>query len=350
MTGGSSGGSSARVPDLPGRVLVVGCGALGGLLLARLTEAGVDAWGLARSERLASLATEGVVLQGPDAPRCVPVRASAQVTGPVDVVVLATKTDQLEEAVLRLLPRVGRAPLVSLQNGPAAARQLRTLVPARRVVAGVAMFAATFTPPNRVRSTLEGALLLERHRGSGAQRARAAATLLGAAVPVVREPAIEGAQNLKVLLNLTHAIPALVGASHRRAFSDPRLALLAMRLRREGHRVLSRAGAPLGDLPGYPLEVLERSLRVSLTRAALEFSLAVRRLPAAFVSSQEQSLARGVPGEVDQINGEVLALARRQGLRAPFNEALVGLVHNAARTGRTLSCRALLRAVAPHAR
>ena len=44
-------------------------------------------------------------------------------------------------------------------------------------------------------------------------------------------------------------------------------------------------------------------------------------------SSSLQSLDRGQRTEVDYLNGHVAATARRHGLRAPVNAALVSLVH-----------------------
>ena len=97
-TGGSPEQGRDATTDLSQRVLVVGCGALGGLLLARLTEAGVNARGLARPGQLSALAAGGVLLQMRGATRQVPVRASDRVSGPVDLVLLATKTAQRDAA------------------------------------------------------------------------------------------------------------------------------------------------------------------------------------------------------------------------------------------------------------
>ena len=51
-------------------------------------------------------------------------------------------------------------------------------------------------------------------------------------------------------------------------------------------------------------------------------------------SSMADDLARGRPSEVDDINGEIVALARRRGRDAPVNARLVALMREAEAGGR----------------
>ncbi len=327
-------------PVAPARVAVIGCGAVGGTLLARLTMAGVSVAGVARGDRLRAMARDGVTFsQGRGPGRQVEVVVSDSLDHPVDLALVATMTRDLEPVLWRTVPALEGAAVVTLQNGMQAARVARRLVPREQVVAGVVMFSSDTPAPGKIRCTRPGAILL----GGAAAPREAAARTLARAVSIRETTAdeMEGAQQLKVLLNLTHVIPALLGRSHRRTFLDPRMCLLAMRLRREAYRVMTLAGASLCSLPGYPVEVMTRSVERSLRRAALEFALAVRRLPPDFISSQEQSLGRGHPGEVDQINGDVVTLARRLGRSAPLNEQMVALIHRTASSGKFLRRRDL---------
>jgi len=106
---GSSGSSSSSW-----RALVVGVGAIGGWLLARLTEGGADVTGWARGEAYARLSREPFVLRSKDGDWSGPVRVVERPDGPYDVTFVCTKSAATADAVGQLL-RGGVA--VSVQNG-----------------------------------------------------------------------------------------------------------------------------------------------------------------------------------------------------------------------------------------
>src|SRR4051794_29753136 len=158
------------------RVCIVGAGAIGGLLGARLALAGQDVSVLARGENLAAIRANGLTLIEPDGSTAVTrdVRAEGTMAalGPHDVVVLALKAHQIVEIADELGNLYDDSTVVvPLQNGvpwwffqkfggPFDGRRLMSLdpdgviernIPADRIVASVAYPAAERDAPGAIR-------------------------------------------------------------------------------------------------------------------------------------------------------------------------------------------------------
>ena len=102
------------------RILVVGCGGIGGVLLAHLSDAGADAVGLSRNVEMASAINErGLTMITAGERRQVPavvVTELPEVT--YDIIITATQPTDVVEAAMRVRPLLaddGR--FVILQNG-----------------------------------------------------------------------------------------------------------------------------------------------------------------------------------------------------------------------------------------
>ena len=63
------------------------------------------------------------------------------------------------------------------------------------------------------------------------------------------------------------------------------------------------------------------------------------------IGSTLQSLRRGRPTEIDYLNGEVVTLGQRLGVKTPVNRAIVALVHQVEATGRFSSRDEILAAI-----
>jgi 2-dehydropantoate 2-reductase len=103
------------------KVAVMGAGAVGSYLGARLQEAGADAHLIARGEHLAALRERGVTIVTPEGGRSTtPVQATDDVEsiGAVDFVLFLVKSYDTEEAARRLQPLIrDDTAVLSLQNG-----------------------------------------------------------------------------------------------------------------------------------------------------------------------------------------------------------------------------------------
>lgn len=163
------------------RVLVVGAGATGGVLGARLVRAGVDVTFLVRERRRQHLDDDGLVVVDAHGATAVPVTAvtSADLTGTFDVVVLAVKEPSLDDALDGIDDVL--APdgvVVPLLNGTDHLDRLRARF-GDRLLGGVMRVVATLDRAGRVVHLEPGvSVLLGELPGGASARAQRVADLL----------------------------------------------------------------------------------------------------------------------------------------------------------------------------
>ncbi len=193
------------------KVAVIGAGAVGGLIAARLTAAGLPAALVARRRTLDTLRRDGLTVEGPSG-RPVTVRPlvtdDTLALGPQDVVVLAVPSPLLTEVLDLLLPLLGPKtrlvpvvggipwwyPADEAIGGPLAVVDpmglLSDAIPADRIVGAVARVAVERRTPGYLRHL--GGLRLALGPATGNEGARDLAALFGAggfnalAVPDIR--------------------------------------------------------------------------------------------------------------------------------------------------------------------
>ncbi|TWA85636.1 2-dehydropantoate 2-reductase [Azospirillum brasilense] len=193
------------------KVAVIGAGAVGGLIAARLTAAGLPAALVARRRTLDTLRRDGLTVEGPSGR---PVTVRPEVTddtlalGPQDVVVLAVPAPLLTDVLDLLLPLLGPKtrlvpvvggipwwyPADGSLGGPLTAVDPKGLlsdaIPADRIVGAVARVAVERRTPGYLRHL--GGLRLALGPVAGNESAKDLAALFGAggfnalAVPDIR--------------------------------------------------------------------------------------------------------------------------------------------------------------------
>jgi 2-dehydropantoate 2-reductase len=136
------------------RIAIIGAGGVGGYFGGRLARAGDDVAFIARGEHLRAMREEGLRVRSVAGDFTVhPVRATddpAEV-GPVDAVLVATKTWQVEEACRTAAPLLGpETVVVTLQNGVEAPAQAARIVGRERVLPGVARIFSRVAEPGLV--------------------------------------------------------------------------------------------------------------------------------------------------------------------------------------------------------
>ncbi|CAM3717912.1 ketopantoate reductase family protein [Isoptericola cucumis] len=127
------------------RILVVGAGATGGALGARLVAAGQDVTFLVRERRAAQLAADGLRFRAPGTDTVHDVRVVTSLDGgdPFDLVIVAVKAPALAAVVPTLTPAVGPGTrVVPLLNGMAHVDALEAAFPGQ-VLGGIVMIVAT---------------------------------------------------------------------------------------------------------------------------------------------------------------------------------------------------------------
>jgi 2-dehydropantoate 2-reductase len=299
------------------RVVLIGPGAVGGVVGGRMFQHGHDVVLVARGAHREAIAERGLTVEWPEGSVTLPVPvvgSPADLTyGPDDVVIVAVKS-QDTPGVLDALASVAptSTPIVCLQNG--VANEVAFL---RRFssVHGVTVMAPTWhLEPGVVRAyTHEAAAILDVGRwpaGVDEVDDAVAAAFASSGFESVARPDIARWKYAKLLLNLGNPVDALCP---RDADFDE----LGRRARHEGQAVLDAAGIV------YTSSAEDRERRGDILRI---IPIDDQGRPGA---STWQSLAKGLPVEVDHLNGEIVLLGRLHGVPTPVNELLQTETHRA---------------------
>ncbi|GAB2858924.1 2-dehydropantoate 2-reductase N-terminal domain-containing protein [Streptomyces deserti] len=328
------------------RYIIIGAGAVGGVVGGRLAQAGHEVVLVARGAHHDALREHGLRLRVPEGELTyrLPTVDGPAALGelrPDDVLVLAVKTQDTEAALRAWGPApvahgttaaMGvsparaesraweRLPLVCVQNGVESQRlALRRF---RRVYGVCVWLPATHVEPGVVQAAgdpLTGILHLGRYPHGTDDTARLIAADLETArfeAPVV--PDVARWQYAKLLANLANALEAVTGPLD----SEEAQALYA-RVRAEGEAVLDAAGIP------YVSAQEQQEVRGDKVRL-----VPLDGAPRGGGSSW-QSLSRGTGTiEADYLNGEIVLLGRLHGVPTPLNELLQHLANTFARERR----------------
>lgn len=299
------------------RFVLIGPGAVGGVVGGRMFQHGHDVVLVARGAHREAIAERGLTVEWPEGSVTLPVpvvASPADLTyGPDDVVIVAVKSQDTAGVLDALAPAAASStPIVCLQNG--VANEVAFL---RRFssVHGVTVMAPTWhLEPGVVRAyTHDAAAILDVGRWPGGADEisdAVAAAFVASGFESVARPDIPRWKYAKLLLNLGNPVDALCP---RDAGFDE----LARRARTEGEAVLDAAGI------SYTSSAEDRERRGDILRI---IPIDDQARPGA---STWQSLARGLPVEVDHLNGEIVLLGRLHGVATPVNELLQAATHDA---------------------
>ena len=141
---------------MPLRVAVVGSGAVGGYFGARLSGAGHDVTFVARGAHLRAIRERGLLVWSPLGDQLVRAKAEerSEAVGPVDLVLFAVKSYDVDGAMALLGPLVGPETVVlTLQNGIDSPRQVAAAIGEGPVVGGAAYIATALTLPGLIEQT-----------------------------------------------------------------------------------------------------------------------------------------------------------------------------------------------------
>ena len=307
------------------RYVIYGAGAIGGVVGARLHQAGHEVALIARGAHLTAIERDGLTLTTPAEQVTLRIAAAGdpaqlEVGSGDDVVLLAVKSQDTAGALNSLRAAgAGDVPIVCLQNGVENER-----VCARRfadVYGAVVMAPADHLRPGHVESygaKASGIIDVGRYPAGSDDRCEAICAALSQS-RIHSEPNADVMRRkyAKLLQNLGNAVGALFGDA------EPSRAELSERLRDEGRAALAAAAIEhdddVVDDIGARWELLEVRPIGEHERAG---------------SSSWQSLARGVGTiETDYLNGEIVLLGRLHGVPTPLNEAICRLADDAVRRG-----------------
>jgi 2-dehydropantoate 2-reductase len=287
------------------RVLVLGTGALACVLGARLARSGRAVVTLAGTwtAALDAIAARGIRVEEAGGAWSAQVAASPQggPLGPADLVLVAAKSHRTAAAARTaaqvLLPS-GMA--FTFQGGLGNREVLAAALAPGRVASGVAAIRATLLGPGHVRVAAPGRVFV----GEGALARPLAAMLTGGRLEAEVCPEIERVAWAKLVVDCSLGpLSALTGRPLGSLLERPEPCETLLQAAREVAAVALASGIDLGgDAATLAVDEAERG-GVSRSALALE-------------------LERGIPTEVDALNGAVTTRGRELRVPTPVNEYL----------------------------
>ena len=310
------------------RYAVFGAGAMGTVLGAHLARAGIEVDLFTRNAgHVAALREHGALITGA-APFVQRVRAFTpeQMHGEYDLIVLMTKQRQNAQTVRSLLPHLAKdGAICTCQNGlpePGIAE----IAGADRVLGCVVAWGATYVREGVCELTSDALSFSLGAYGAG-NRLKEAEALFSAMGAVRVEPDLMGARWAKLLVNSAFSgLSALTGATFGEIARGRASRRVAQRILQEGIDVARASGVRIAPLQGHRIDALLGYRGwLGKARSFLLIPLAMKK-HARLVSGMLRDIRRGVPCEIDYINGAVVKQAERCGVFAPFNARTVQLV------------------------
>jgi 2-dehydropantoate 2-reductase len=295
-------------------ILVVGCGAIGGLFAAALSSVAKVTALDTNAEHIRAINAQGLRVIGKDS-RSVRIDATADPAAlkgtAFDAIIFLIKSKATAGALEQLQPALaGNPPLVTLQNGMGNAEVLLSL-PKAIVIRGVTMNSGRYVEPGCVENLMSGMTWIGPARGS-VEDVRALADLLNACgmeTEIVADPM--GAVWSKFVFNcVMNPLGALMmgdnsarhGSSDMRALEDDMAA--------ECMAVVRALG---GTFAFQPMEFVEKIRSGEIPVSTHAGSMAL-------------DIARGVPTEIDELTGFIVREGERLKVPVPTCKAVYRLV------------------------
>ena len=143
------------------KMMMVGAGAVGGFLGARLVKAGVPCSFLLRAQTLAAVRQKGLSVHSVDQSFTVHPIASSDPRDlpPSDLIILSVKRYDLDEVIAQIRPiLLPHTTVLTLQNGVDTEARIRELVPGIAIIGGVAYIYSRIAAPGVIEHYKRGAV------------------------------------------------------------------------------------------------------------------------------------------------------------------------------------------------
>lgn len=315
------------------KIGVLGIGAVGGLIAARLARAGHTVSALARGATLEALRRRGLRLDEGGTVSTFPIAVSDEPArlGPQDLLVIGLKGPALADVAPRAAPMIGAHTLILpamngvpwwfLRFGPVQGTlasidpdgRIDAALPVAQVLGCVVHLAASTPEPGLVKANFGKRLIVGEPAGGPSGRVDSVcATLADAGFDAEASTDVRREIWFKLWGNMTaNPISALTGATLAGLHEDPLVNDFVRAAMGEAAAIGARIGCPIVQ--------------------SADERIAVARQLGAVKTSMLQDVEAGRPIELDAIVGAAHEIGQRVGVSTPFIGALLGLTRLMAR-------------------
>jgi 2-dehydropantoate 2-reductase len=316
------------------RALIVGAGAVGQYLAARLRLGGHDVVLLGRPETVAALRADGVVLrlganEWPVSVDAASDPSEAPVREPFELAIVAVKSYSTAEAIasLQAAPGCRESTILTVQNGIGNEEKLASAFGADRIAAGALTTAVERVGLASVTAVDKGGLSFAPVGNAPHNWLMPALEGTGLTVRVAGD--WRSLKWSKLCINLlANGVCAVLDWTPAQVYDDAAAFAIERATLAEAVTAMRRLGIVPVPLVGFPVPVLVaaiRTLSAALLRAVLRRRVVTARgdkLPSLLLDLRAgRSLT-----EVDDLNGAVAARAAQAGVSAPANGAIARIV------------------------
>lgn len=324
------------------KIAVIGAGAIGSVVAAYLSKASQDVVLIGRPDQVDAVAQKGLLINGIRGEERFAIKALTKLDRNYDLVIFATKTQDLEEAYQHNAEFLEDRLVLTTQNGVQADNILSGHYERDRMISSIVMFGVTYIRPGEVTFNFEGPWIIGKPFMPNDPTVHRIAELFGQAFNVKVSDDIIGMKWLKLFINFNNCIPALTGTSMQETFADLDMCRLSLLLLKEGLEVVQTAKIELTSLPDFPKERTLGLAAMPIDQGAAVIQKVLTGLSREpLYGSILQSIMRGKASEIDFINGEVVQLANHLHLSVPLNSKVVDMVHEVERSGKYFGLNAI---------
>jgi len=282
-----------------------------------LTAGGHEVWLLGRRREVVdAINREGITIQQvwTGATLKIPVKATADPgdAAPADLIVMCVKCPGVRQATRDALPAAGdQTVFLAVQNGLGAVGTMAAVAGRERVLAGVTSNGTTLLGPGSIRHSWMGDTIIGELDGQATERLeQVAEALRQSGIKVAVSQAVDQAIWAKLVVNCAMSpLAALLRVKNGQLVERPEARGLLRAVIREALSVAEAKGVAL---PPFSETVgkVEANCRNNATNKM----------------SMLQDVERGVPTEIDFINGAVVREGEAIGVPTPINRVLTQLV------------------------
>lgn len=324
-------------------ILVVGAGAIGGITAAFLAKKGYSVELVCKYDEYASRVNSvGVSVSGIGGTftqRVSSVASIEEVKGKWDIILLAVKATELEDAAHRIKPLVHDDSLiVSMQNG-ICEYELQRILGTERVVGCIVGWGATMNKPAEPILTSKGDFVIGYPEREPDARLTELAMILGSVLPVRISAGMIGQLYSKLIINsCITSLGAITGLLLGDMLNRRKARILFIEIIKEAMElayIMKIDVAPYGGKLDYYRFIGYRGVMGNIRRHMLILLIGMkyRRLK----SSSLQSLERGKLTEIDYLNGFIARNGKQYGVPVPVNTAIVDIIHEIERGERRIT-------------
>ena len=302
---------------------IFGAGAIGGYLGVRLSAAGYPVTLIGRPSLLEKRDTLSASnLDGHTAQPGFELKVSTKAEDLVDVdmcflTVKGRSTSQAAKTLCQVLPK--STPIVSFQNGIQNVARIKAEVH-QPVFGGMVTFNVVGQNGALTKGT-SGPLMFS----DDPVLDDLAKAFQAAQEPLDRRSDMLAVRRGKLLLNLNNGVCAATGLSILHSIQNPLCRKVFSDCIAEGARAMKALGLPYERIEYLAPDIIGKLLRLP-NFILLRIAKKMMTIDPQARSSTLQDLDRGVPTEIDDLNGQIVRLAEEAGTDAPANRAIYARV------------------------